>query len=75
MKDLLNKTNDLSSQGSFFALQDMNRKCSNSFSTLSFGCFHTESMARVLNHCIYHFSKFYSIRHGRVVDIIASFLK
>ena len=45
-----------------------NRRC-------SFGCFHTESMAHVLNGCIHHFSNFYSRRYDRVVEIIASFVK
>ena len=31
INDLLTKANDLSIQGSFFTLQNINRKCSNSF--------------------------------------------
>ena len=41
----------------------------------SFDCFHTESMAHVLNGYINHFSNFYSRRYDRVMKIIASFLK
>ena len=41
----------------------------------SFGCFHKESMAHVLNGCIQHFSNFYSRRHNLLVEIIASFSK
>ena len=112
MKDLLRKANDLSIQGSFFRLSNINKKCSNSIfynwnvsdnlyifaikSRLSilptnftihlwdkeknprcpFGCFHTESMAHLLNgcSCIDTFGNFYSRRHNRVVNIIAEFL-
>ena len=107
----INKPNDLSIQGSFFMLQNINWKCSNSFlficnindnlyifvvkarlglfptnftlylwdrqnnSCCLFGCFHTESLALVLNVCIHHFRNFYSRRQESVMEIIASFLK
>ena len=39
-----------------------------------FGCFHTESIAHLLNGCISTFGNFYSRRHNRVVNKIFSFL-
>ena len=110
IKDLLKKASELSIQGSFFCLLNINQKCSNSIyynwkisddlyifamkARLSifptnftlhlwdreknprcpFGCFHTESMAHLLNGCIKTFGNFYSRRHNRIVDIIHEFL-
>ena len=38
-------------------------------------CLHTESMAHVLNGCIYHFKNYYSRWHDRIVEIISNFIK
>ena len=40
-----------------------------------FGCQHTESMAHLLNGCIKTFGNFYSRRHNRIVEKIATYLR